>query len=253
MTALSNLVELSVSAAIGLFLAIICLQINPAKSFSFSLSSTCTCTRTRTRASKFTEPLVHAASIPETAAKLISILRASESDNEGEEDGGEETPGASSINVLGTQMECCCSNVDNTGIGTGFYRNGYCSTGAQDFGRHTVCVKVTEQFLEFSQSVGNDLSTPVPEYMFPGLSEGDVWCLCAQRWAQAWEAAPHLAPKLYLRATHEKTLDYVPFDVLRMYALDGDEADQEREGLDEQRARLEKLLGKEAEEPQKEE
>mmetsp|Transcript_1608 Transcript_1608/g.3089 ORF Transcript_1608/g.3089 Transcript_1608/m.3089 type:complete len:100 (-) Transcript_1608:1580-1879(-) len=73
------------------------------------------------------------------------------------------------------------------------------------------------------------------------------------RWYQAWEAAPDLAPKLYLRATHEKTLDYVPYDVLRMYALDGDEADEERRGLDEQRAKLEALLGKAAEEPQKEE
>jgi len=133
----------------------------------------------------------------------------------------------------------------------GFYRNGYCSTGPQDFGRHTVCVKVTDKFLEFSKNVGNDLSTPVPEYMFPGLSEGDVWCLCAQRWHQVWEAAPELAPKLYLKATHEKTLDYVPYDVLRMYAIDGEEADKEREGLDEQRARLEALLGKEAEKAEK--
>ena len=145
-------------------------------------------------------------------------------------------------------MECCCSNVRNTGVGTGFYRNGYCSTGAQDVGRHTVCVKVTDDFLEFSKSVGNDLSTPFPEYMFPGLKEGDVWCLCAQRWAQAYQAGK--APQLYLRATHEKTLDYVAFDVLRQYALDGEEADADKGALDAKRDQLEKLFGsREAEEP----
>jgi len=151
-----------------------------------------------------------------------------------------------SINVLGTRMECCCADVRGTGVGTGFYRNGYCSTGAQDVGRHTVCVRVTDEFLEFSKSVGNDLSTPFPEYMFPGLKDGDVWCLCAQRWAQAYQFGK--APKLYLRATHEKTLDYVDFKVLREYALDGTEADEEKGALDEKRDQLEKLFGREAEE-----
>lgn len=151
-----------------------------------------------------------------------------------------------SINVLGTRMECCCSNVRDTGVGTGFYRNGYCSTGAQDVGRHTVCVKVTAEFLEFSASVGNDLSTAFPEYAFPGLKDGDIWCLCAQRWAQAYQFGK--APKLYLKATHEKTLDYVDFTVLREFALDGNEADEEKEVLDEKRDRLEKLFGREAEE-----
>ncbi len=156
------------------------------------------------------------------------------------------TPGDDevSINVLGTRMECCCSNVRDTGIGTGFYRNGYCSTGAQDVGRHTVCVKVTDEFLEFSKSVGNDLSTPFPDYMFPGLKDGDVWCLCAQRWAQAYQFGK--APKLYLRATHEKTLDYVDFEVLREFALDGTEADEEKGALDEKRDQLERLFGKES-------
>mmetsp|Transcript_14656 Transcript_14656/g.40737 ORF Transcript_14656/g.40737 Transcript_14656/m.40737 type:complete len:222 (-) Transcript_14656:2196-2861(-) len=152
-----------------------------------------------------------------------------------------------SINVLGTRMECCCSNVRDSGIGTGFYRNGYCSTGAQDVGRHTVCVKVTEDFLEFSKSVGNDLSTPMPEYMFPGLKEGDLWCLCVQRWAQAYQYGR--APKLYLRATHEKTLDYVEFSILRKYALDGAEADEEKGGLDEKRDRLEKIFGQQTTPP----
>jgi len=151
-----------------------------------------------------------------------------------------------SINVLGTRMECCCANVQNTGVGTGFYRNGYCSTGAQDVGRHTVCVRVSTEFLQFSKSVGNDLSTPFPEYAFPGLKEGDIWCLCAQRWAQAYEFGK--APKLYLKATHEKTLDYVDFKVLREYALDGSEADEEKGVLDEKRDQLEKLFGQEAEE-----
>lgn len=143
-------------------------------------------------------------------------------------------------------MECCCSNVRDTGIGTGFYRNGFCSTGFQDVGRHTVCVQVTEEFLEFSKAVGNDLSTPMPEYMFPGLKEGDQWCLCAQRWAQAYESGK--APKLYLKATHEKTLDYVDFAVLRKYAIDGAEADAEKGELDEKRNILEKLFEQEGEE-----
>mmetsp|Transcript_21292 Transcript_21292/g.43787 ORF Transcript_21292/g.43787 Transcript_21292/m.43787 type:complete len:214 (+) Transcript_21292:188-829(+) len=163
------------------------------------------------------------------------------------------TPGDDevSINVLGTKMECCCSNVRDTGIGTGFYRNGYCSTGSQDIGRHTVCVKVTAEFLEFSKSVGNDLSTPFPDYMFPGLKDGDVWCLCAQRWAQAYQFGK--APKLYLRATHEKTLDYVDFKILREFALDGTEADEEKGVLDEKRDQLEKLFGKEETEESSEE
>jgi len=155
---------------------------------------------------------------------------------------GDDDDDESSINVLGTRMECCCADVRDSGVGTGFYRNGYCSTGEQDIGRHTVCVQVSEEFLEFSKSAGNDLSTPFPEYMFPGLKDGDIWCLCAQRWAQAYQSGK--APKLYLRATHKKTLDYVDFTVLRSYALDGDEADKEKGELDEKRDRLEKLFGR---------
>jgi uncharacterized protein (DUF2237 family) len=148
--------------------------------------------------------------------------------------------GATSINVLGTTMLPCCADVGGSGIGTGFYRNGYCSTGEQDSGRHTVCVSVTADFLTFSASVGNDLSTAFPEYMFPGLKEGDIWCLCAQRWAQAYNAGK--APKLYLQATHEKTLDFVPFEILREYALDAEEADEALNTLNEMRAKLNKLL-----------
>jgi uncharacterized protein (DUF2237 family) len=152
----------------------------------------------------------------------------------------EDDRGATSINVLGTTMLPCCADVGNSGIGTGFYRNGYCSTGEQDSGRHTVCVRVTADFLTFSASVGNDLSTAFPEYMFPGLKEGDIWCLCAQRWAQAYNAG--MAPKLFLQATHEKTLDFVPFEILREYALDAEVADEALNTLNEMRAKLNKLL-----------
>ncbi len=143
-------------------------------------------------------------------------------------------------NVLGTPLECCCSDVGGSGIGTGFYRNGFCSTGEQDLGRHTVCCQVTDEFLAYSKSVGNDLSTRMPQYYFPGLKGGDVWCLCAQRWAQAYNDG--MAPKIFLQATHEKTLDYVPFEVLRDYAIDKEEADRRLKSLNEQRDRLNKLL-----------
>jgi uncharacterized protein (DUF2237 family) len=148
--------------------------------------------------------------------------------------------GPSSVNVLGTTLLPCCTDVGDTGIGTGFYRNGYCSTGEQDLGRHTVCCQVTDEFLKYSASAGNDLSTPAPQYLFPGLKEGDIWCLCAQRWAQAYNAGK--APKIFLQATHEKTLDYVPFEVLRDYAIDKEEADRRLDDLNEKRARLNKLL-----------
>ncbi|KAL7489879.1 hypothetical protein ACHAW6_015602 [Cyclotella cf. meneghiniana] len=143
-------------------------------------------------------------------------------------------------NVLGTGLSCCCSNVGGSGIGTGFYRNGFCSTGDMDLGRHTVCVRVSTDFLAFSKSVGNDLSTPMPQYNFPGLKDGDVWCLCAQRWAQAYNAGK--APQLFLQATHEKTLDYVPLEVLRIFAIDGQEANTVIEELKFQRSRLDGLM-----------
>ena len=146
----------------------------------------------------------------------------------------------SAVNVLGTPLRPCCTDVGNTGIGTGFYRNGYCSTGEQDLGRHTVCCQVTDEFLAFSASVGNDLSTPVPQYLFPGLKEGDIWCLCAQRWVQAYEAG--MAPKIFLQATHEKTLTYVSFEVLRQFAIDQEEADRRLDDLNEKRQRLNRLL-----------
>ena len=167
---------------------------------------------------------------------ILQPLRLSEDGDQQEED----SAGPSSVNVLGTSLKSCCTDVGGTGIGTGFYRNGYCSTGEQDLGRHTVCVQVTDDFLQFSKAVGNDLSTPVPQYMFPGLKEGDIWCLCAQRWAQAFQNGK--APKLFLQATHEKTLDYVSFEVLREFALDKEEADRRLDDLNEQREKLKKLL-----------
>ena len=101
---------------------------------------------------------------------------------------------------------------------TGFTRNGCCETGPQDVGSHTVCVQVTEAFLEFTKSVGNDLSTPRPEFGFEGLKDGDRWCLCALRWQQAFEAG--VAPKVIMRATNEKALEVLEFSDLSSHALD---------------------------------
>jgi uncharacterized protein (DUF2237 family) len=101
---------------------------------------------------------------------------------------------------------------------TGFFRNGCCDTSPQDVGSHTVCCVTTAEFLEYSRSVGNDLSTPFPEYGFPGLKPGDRWCLCAPRWQQALEAGK--APRVVLRATHEGALAYCALDDLKKYAID---------------------------------
>ena len=101
---------------------------------------------------------------------------------------------------------------------TGFFRDGCCNTSEQDAGSHTVCVRVTKEFLEFSRFRGNDLSTPVPQFGFPGLKPDDQWCLCAARWL---EAEQHdVAPRVYLRATHRRALEIVPLEVLRRYAAD---------------------------------
>ncbi|MEZ5448180.1 MAG: DUF2237 domain-containing protein [Thiolinea sp.] len=100
------------------------------------------------------------------------------------------------LNVLGTELEVC-----GTEPMTGFFRNGHCATGPQDVGSHTVCVRVTPEFLAFSRSKGNDLITPRPEYDFPGLQPGDRWCLCALRWQEAFLAG--CAPRVMLRSTHE--------------------------------------------------
>lgn len=101
---------------------------------------------------------------------------------------------------------------------TGFFRDGCCNTGPADVGSHTVCVVLTTEFLAFSKSVGNDLSTPMPEYGFPGLKPGERWCLCAPRWQQAFQAGS--APKVVLAATHEGALEYTELADLKKYAVD---------------------------------
>ena len=118
-----------------------------------------------------------------------------------------------SINVLGGPLATC-----SAAPLTGFFRNGCCDTGPMDTGRHTVCAEMTEEFLALSKYLGNDLSTPRPEYGFAGLKPGDHWCLCAARFLQAHEEGA--APRLRLAATHIRTLDIVPLSILRQYAVD---------------------------------
>ena len=117
------------------------------------------------------------------------------------------------LNVFGERLQPC-----STSPLTGFFRNGNCSTGPSDEGRHTVCAEMTEAFLAFSKSRGNDLSTPMPEYAFPGLKSGDRWCLVALRWVEALQAG--MALRIILAATHQSVLHYVEIEVLRKYALD---------------------------------
>eukprot|EP00746_Dinoflagellata_sp_MGD_P005038 gnl/MRDRNA2_/MRDRNA2_109732_c0_seq1.p1 gnl/MRDRNA2_/MRDRNA2_109732_c0~~gnl/MRDRNA2_/MRDRNA2_109732_c0_seq1.p1 ORF type:complete len:307 (+),score=49.92 gnl/MRDRNA2_/MRDRNA2_109732_c0_seq1:124-1044(+) len=145
-------------------------------------------------------------------------------------------------NVLGGELQCCCSDCHGSGIPTGFYRDGFCSTGRDDIGRHTVCIEATSEFLEFSKSVGNDMSTPNPEYLFPGVRPGDRWCLCLLRWVQAYQAG--MAPRLYLESTHEKTLERVDLEMLMKYAVDAKEAKAEIQHLDDLRAMLERSFAK---------
>lgn len=116
-------------------------------------------------------------------------------------------------NVLGGELKSCCADPM-----TGFYRDGYCRTGADDTGRHTVCILATEEFLAYSKSVGNDLSTPMPQYAFPGVKDGDKWCLCVTRWQQAFEDG--MAPQVLLAATHESALQVVNLDDLKRHAAD---------------------------------
>jgi uncharacterized protein (DUF2237 family) len=111
-------------------------------------------------------------------------------------------------NVLGGPLETCSRSPM-----TGYFRDGCCRTGEDDLGRHTVCAVMTDEFLAFSKSRGNDLVTPRPEWRFPGLKAGDRWCLCALRWREAYEAG--CAPQVVLEATHERTLDVVPLDWLQ--------------------------------------
>lgn len=116
-------------------------------------------------------------------------------------------------NVLGGELEVCC-----TSPMTGFFRDGSCRACAQDPGSHTVCARVTAEFLAFTRSRGNDLSRPVPEFGFPGLAPGDRWCLCAARWHEAFQAG--CAPPVILTATHERALEVIDLDELKRHALD---------------------------------
>jgi len=114
-------------------------------------------------------------------------------------------------NVLGLPLEPCSHDPL-----TGFYRNGCCDTGREDVGLHLVCIRATREFLAYSRSVGNDLSTPMPQYEFPGLQAGDRWCLCVERWQQAHQAGK--APKVVLASTHISTLEFVELEVLERFA-----------------------------------
>lgn len=119
-------------------------------------------------------------------------------------------------NVLGGELQPCCTDPM-----TGFYRDGYCRTGGDDLGVHVVCAQMTEEFLHFSRSRGNDLITPNPRFLFPGLQPGDCWCLCASRWQEALDAG--VAPPVRLAATHITALEFVNLSDLVAHALDGQE------------------------------
>jgi hypothetical protein len=119
----------------------------------------------------------------------------------------------SQTNVFGEAIEECCSNPI-----TGYFRDGFCRTAKYDRGSHTVCAQITDEFLEFSKSRGNDLSTPRPEFEFPGLVAGQAWCLCASRWLEAYESG--CAPKVFLRRSNSMALEIVPMEALKASAAD---------------------------------
>lgn len=120
---------------------------------------------------------------------------------------------ATAHNVLGGTLQACCHSPK-----TGFYRTGKCETGPEDVGVHVVCAEMTAEFLSFSKRRGNDLTTPVPAYNFPGLEPGDRWCLCAARWKEAYEAG--VAPPVILEATHQRALDVISMEALQTHRLD---------------------------------
>jgi uncharacterized protein len=119
----------------------------------------------------------------------------------------------SQLNVLGGPLLTCSDSPV-----TGFFRDGCCNTSDDDFGSHTVCVVLTDEFLAYSKAAGNDLSTPRPEFDFPGLKAGQRWCLCAARWVEAWRAGK--APKVALNSTNQAALEVVPLDLLKQHAVD---------------------------------
>ena len=129
------------------------------------------------------------------------------------EGGGGDTDGVSERNVLGTELESC--SLDPL---TGFYRDGRCRTGPADVGSHTICAVVSAEFLDHQQAIGNDLSTPVPEFQFPGLRPGDRWCVTALNWLRAHEDG--VGTFVVLAATHERALEVVSLEVLEQYAVD---------------------------------
>lgn len=118
-----------------------------------------------------------------------------------------------SLNVFGEPLQSCSEDPL-----TGFYRDGCCNTSDADFGQHTVCVQVNQAFLEYSRFRGNDLTTPMEEFGFPGLKEGDRWCLCAVRWLEAYEH--NMAPRVYLAGTHQRATEIIPLDLLKEFAAD---------------------------------
>ena len=122
-------------------------------------------------------------------------------------------PMPAQLNVLGTPLEICCQSPV-----TGFFRDGFCRTSRGDWGRHTVCAVMTDEFLQFSRSRGNDLITPNPAMAFPGLKAGDRWCLCAARWVEALEAG--VAPPVYLNATNQAALEMIELSALQQKAAD---------------------------------
>jgi len=122
---------------------------------------------------------------------------------------GDDTP----LNVLGQPLQVC--SIEPL---TGFFRSGSCETCDEDFGSHTVCARLTAEFLDFSKSRGNDLSTPRPEFEFPGLKPGDYWCLCAARWQEALEAGA--APRVRLQSTHQRALEVCALDDLKAHSVD---------------------------------
>ena len=121
------------------------------------------------------------------------------------------------VNVVGGELLQCSAEPL-----TGFFRNGCCSTGPEDLGSHTVCAVMTAEFLEFSRAVGNDLSTPMPQFGFAGLQPGDRWCVCEARWLEAHEAG--VAPPVLLGATHARALEVVPIEALTAFAAAPDAA-----------------------------
>lgn len=120
--------------------------------------------------------------------------------------------GEKAKNILGTDLKSCCTNPM-----TGFFRDGYCNTSHMDQGTHIVCAIVTDEFLEFTKSRGNDLSTPRLEFQFPGLNAGDAWCLCVMRWKEAYEA--NVAPPIKPESTHENALEFISKDELKKYYI----------------------------------